>query len=272
MNANLADIFKDTQKQYITNPILIQSCDETRKNAKFYAEDDAINCEKTRFQEKCKIIVSKKRSFEAAANYKDQKIAVLNFANSFCPGGGVIHGARAQEECLCRCSTLYDSISSDYMNKNFYEKHLMTDDELATDDIIYSPGVKVFKSDTDFPEILPENEWFDVDIITCAAPNIYVGWNEKLNISDEVLFKIHEKRLRKIIDVAVLNMADVIILGAFGCGAFGNPPQVVASAANKVLKDYRFAFKSIEFAIYCSKSKTDNFDVFNRIISKLSVL
>lgn len=142
----------------------------------------------------------------------------------------------------------------------------MTDDELATDDIIYSPGVKVFKSDTDFPEILPENEWFDVDIITCAAPNIYVGWNEKLNISDEVLFKIHEKRLRKIIDVAVLNMADVIILGAFGCGAFGNPPQVVASAVNKVLIDYRFAFKSIEFAIYCSKSKTDNFDVFNRII------
>ena len=113
-------------------------------------------------------------------------------------------------------------------------------------------------------------EWFDVDIITCAAPNIYVGWNEKLDISDEVLFKIHEKRLRKIIDVAVLNMADVIILGAFGCGAFGNPPLVVASAANKVLKDYRFAFKSIEFAIYCSKSKTDNFDAFNFFLPQIA--
>lgn len=266
MNANLAEIFKDTQKQYKTNPVLIQSCTDTRKNAKFYSEDEAINCEKNRFQEKCNIIVSKKRSFEAAANYKGQKIAVLNFANSFCPGGGVIHGARAQEECLCRCSTLYDSISSDYMNKNFYEKHLKTDDELATDDIIYSPGVKVFKSDTDLPELLPENQWFDVDVITCAAPNIYVDWNEKMDISDEALFKIHEKRLRKILDAAVLNMADVIILGAFGCGAFGNPPKVVASVANKVLKDYQFAFKSIEFAVYCSKEKTDNFDAFIKIL------
>lgn len=266
MKSDLAQIFKDTQTQYTTNPVLIQSCSNTRKNAKLYAEADEIKCDRNRFTEKCEIVVSKKQSFEAAANYKGQKTTVLNFASSFCPGGGVKHGARAQEECLCRCSTLYDSLSSDYMRKNFYEKHCEVDDNLANDDIIYSPAVTVFKSDEYLPELLPQDEWFNVDVITCAAPNIYVGWNDKLNISDETLSKIHEKRLRKILDAAVAHETDVIILGAFGCGAFGNPPQVVAAAAKKVLEDYRYAFKTVEFAIYCPPDKTENFDAFDKIL------
>ena len=267
MKSELAQIFVDTQTQYNTNPVLIQSCHETRKNTKLYAEADEVECEKYRFAEKCTIVVSKKRSFEAASNYKGQKTTVLNFASSFCPGGGVKHGARAQEECLCRCSTLYDSLSSDYMRKNFYEKHCEVDDNLANDDIIYSPAVSVFKSDVYLPELLPQDEWFNVDVITCAAPNIYVGWNEKLDISDEELSNIHEKRLRKILDVAVAHDTDVIILGAFGCGAFGNPPQVVAAVAKKVLEDYRFAFKTVEFAVFCPPDKPENFEVFDKVFN-----
>ena len=39
-------------------------------------------------------------------------------------------------------------------------------------DIIYTPGVTVFKTDTSNPKLLDEKDWYDVDVITCAAPNL----------------------------------------------------------------------------------------------------
>ena len=266
MKDKLTEIFEDTCLQYSNNELLIASCKNTKSTARLYPEEEPIECKKDIYKDKANILVSKKRSFEAASFYKGSKIAVLNFANSFNPGGGVLYGSRAQEESLCRCSTLYDSISSEYMKKNFYQKHLEKEDELATDDIIYSPKVKVFKSDTDFPQMLCEKDWFDVDVITCAAPNIYVDFDEKLDISNEKLEKIHEKRLRRILDVALLNGDEVVILGAFGCGAFGNPPDLVATTAKKVISEYLYSFKTIEFAVFCSKRDQENYEVFSSVI------
>ena len=63
--------------------------------------------------------------------------------------------------------------------------------------------------------------------------------------------EIHKKRLTRILDVAALNGNEVVILGAFGCGAFQNKPEVVARAAKEAMADYLHAFKTIEFAVYC---------------------
>ena len=81
-------------------------------------------------------------------------------------------------------------------------------------------------------------------------------------MSDSELQVIHEKRLRRILDVAVLNGAEVVILGAFGCGAFANDPYVVARAAKNVIAEYKNAFKTIEFAVYCGPRDDKNFRVF----------
>jgi len=66
------------------------------------------------------------------------------------------------------------------------------------------------------------------------------------DISQDELRKLHEKRLRRVADIAVENGEDVLILGAFGCGAFRNPPEVVARAMKPVVEEYRYCFKTIE--------------------------
>jgi len=264
---NLKEIFQDTQKCYSTNPRLKAACDFSKKNHVFYKAGEKIACELNKSDTYAKVVVSKKRSFEAAEKYSKAgfKTAVLNFANSFCPGGGVVEGARAQEECLCRISTLYDSISSQEMMEKFYEPHVLDGNDLATDDIIYTPKVTVFKSDTNFPEMLPEEDWFSADVLTCAA--LCLDWDTN-SISNEELRQLHYSRGKHILDVACSNNAEVLILGAFGCGAFSNPPEIVASVYKELISEYRKTLKTIEFAIYCEEYESQNYICFKDILSK----
>lgn len=231
-----------------------------------------------KYESDAKVIVSKKRSFEAALAYRNMKIAVHNFASASNPGGGVVHGANAQEECLCRCSGLYFILNTQIMRKGFYEPHKRAHNPIHNDDIIYTPEVTVFKSDTASPTLLAEKDWYDVDVITCAAPNLRENTSNKYNqgdgnkrvkLSDKELLQIHEKRLKRILDVAVSKGDEVIILGAFGCGAFMNKTEIVALAAKNVVKEYLKAFKVVEFAVYCSSKDDENYKTFDRVLSPL---
>lgn len=90
--------------------------------------------------------------------------------------------------------------------------------------------------------------------------------DSKVKVTDKELLSIHEKRLRRILDVAVSEGVDTVILGAFGCGAFMNNPNVVAQAAQNVIKDYLKAFRNIEFAVYCRSDDDLNFRTFERML------
>ncbi len=271
----LVQVFQDTLKMCKENEILKDSIQNSIQQQKIYPQEMQIECNKNRFSQNVKITVSTKRTFEAAKNYSQidenqpspntQKICVLNFANSVHVGGGVIHGARAQEECLCRISTLYPAISDSKPKKNFYEKHLQQNDFLGTDDIIYTPNVTVFKSDTDIPEVLEQKDWFTSDVITCAAPCLY---DLEKPLSEQELYALHLSRWKKILTVACKNDVDTLILGAFGCGAFGNPPELVAKACKEALKDFENTFVNIEFAVFCTPNKMENFESFKRVFGK----
>ena len=266
------EIFKDTENLCKTNPTLLKAWKSSSANQKLFLEKDTIACEKNLYGQPAKIVVSKKRTFEAAMGYAGKKVAVLNFASASNPGGGVVNGSSAQEECLCRCSTLYYNLTEDYMWKNFYQPHRHAANPLHNDDLIYTPDVVIFKSDTAYPKLLPENEWMQVNVITCAAPNLRErpsnsynsgDGNNSVKISAKELEELHIKRGRKILEAAASYKNEIIILGAFGCGAFMNNPQVVANAYKQLVSEFQNSFETIEFAVYCSPYDESNFMVFD---------
>lgn len=271
------DIFQDTLRIFEENECLIKATKVAQENQQVIPETEILDDTRTTlYDNPATVIVSKKRSFEAASAYKDQKVCVHNFASASNPGGGVKNGANAQEECLCRCSNLYLCLKMPKLWDDFYLPHRTARNPLHNDDIIYTPGVRIIKSDTATPKLLPKSQWFDVDVITCAAPNLRERPGNSYNsgdgsvpvkITDKELLQLHEKRLRKILDVAYIKGNEIVILGAFGCGAFSNNPYVVATAAKNVIKDYLYKFKIIEFAIYCNPRDDSNYKTFMGILS-----
>lgn len=272
-------VFQDTEKQCKTNEKLAQAVKHSAKNQALICENDEVStAAEQRYNKPAKVIVSKKRTYQAASAYKGKKTAVLNFASATNPGGGVVHGSNAQEECLCRCSTLYFDLNTKEMWDGFYTPHRNEGNPIHNDDCIYTPDVVVFKTDTDRPQLMPEDEWYNVNVITCAAPNLREKPANRMNpgdgigkvkISDRELLAVHEKRLRRILDIAVANGDEVVILGAFGCGAFLNSPLVVATAMRNVVLEYRNQFETIEFAVYCSPRDDSNFKIFDGVLGNL---
>ena len=267
----LASVFEDTMVQIKQSEEWMSAIDYSIRNQQFIPASAIISISDVpKVDKPANIIVSQLRSFEAAAQYIGKRTAVLNFASATNPGGGVEKGASAQEECLCRVSTLYPCLADQKMRASFYTPHRKNGNALHNDDIIYTPNVLVIKDDDH--NLLSEP--FSVDIISCAAPNLRerpsnqynTGDTIKVQISDNELLVLHEKRARKIFSSAIANGVEILILGAFGCGAFQNDPHIVAQAYKNVLPDFVHYFHTIEFAIFCNAKNIENYQVFLSII------
>lgn len=274
-----AEVFRDTEHRYSTDNDLIVTVETSIRKQKFLPEGTNITVPARLNTKKAKVVVSSKRSLEAAETYAKQgkKVCVLNFASATNPGGGVVNGSSAQEECICRCSTLYPCLNTDIMWNAFYKPHRKAANPLYNNDCIYTPDVCVFKSDTNFPKVMPKGEWWNVNILTCAAPNLRERPSNEMNphagdkevkITPAELEKLLTKRIRRIFEITVANGNEVLILGAFGCGAFRNPPEIVAKVFNTVMQDYITCFDAIEYAVYHSEREIENYEVFKRIIKR----
>lgn len=275
------ETFEDTQWLYKTNQRLMEAVAKSSRGQQvIHSRLQYIGFADRTYAHPAKIVVSPKRTLEAAAPYAyaGKKVCILNFASATNPGGGVTRGSSAQEEAICRCSTLFPNLNEQETWNIFYEPHRRQHNPLHNDDCIYTPGVMVFKSDTDYPQLLPEEKWYSVNVLTCAAPNLREKPNNSMNFGDgdaavyisrEELQALHEKRMRKVLEIAVCKGNEVVILGAFGCGAFRNPPMVVAQAMKRVVQEYRKNFETIEFAIYCSPRDDANYRVFQSVLGAL---
>jgi uncharacterized protein (TIGR02452 family) len=266
------NIFDDTMDWIKKNKVLNEAVVASISNQKLYLENKNVEVSDNPGKS-CATVVSTKRSFEAAAEYarSGKKVCVLNFASATNPGGGVTRGSSAQEECLCKCSTLYPCLNEKTLWNGFYSPHRRAKNPLYNDDCIYTPGVYVCKSDISFPERMDEKDWYQVDVLTCAAPNLrnipnnlmnpFAGDKAAVN-EDNGFLELYLQRIERIFRVAATNKVEVLILGAFGCGAFCNPPEVVAKAFSIVQKKYESYFDVIEYAVFCGGHETKNYDAF----------
>lgn len=199
-------------------------------------------------------------------------VCVLNMASDKNPGGGVKGGAGAQEEYLFRCSdyfrfifqyanpTHFDCESIYGIPHNSHHQYPLTRDYGG----VFSRGVTVFR-DTEANGYALLDEPWQVNFVAVAACYIsrsygqVPDWFEKSTLN----------RIRTILRIAHNNGQRRLVLGAFGCGAFHNPPELVAKLFKQVLGEPEFQrlFKEIHFAIIEDhNSHGRNFNAFNAVL------
>ena len=269
-----SEVFRDTMEQ--ANGKFLQDTKDLVENRTFvYTEkitDMQImppvkpmpNPKMTRFVVEMGTVEAGKRLKETTG----KRTAILNFADAIRPGGYVIEGAPTQEENICRCSNLYPTlVAEDRFDKyyfvnynNLYPENIYGDvfpeheglDWTAltvkpgyyTDRLIYSRDVLFFKNDSTYEEEEP----YTLDVITCPAPNI--DWSQ-LGALDADEYSVIVERAEQIIKSAILNKVDNLVLGAWGCGAFMQNPEVISKAFMEVLGKYG-CFDNVTFAIRCT--------------------
>ena len=193
----------------------------------------------------------------------ERKVLVLNLANPVNPGGGVRRGANAQEEDLCRKSSLLLSLESKEAKK-YYEYNESLHTYMGSNAIIITPKVEIIKDEKgnllDNPVI--------VSVMTCAAPMLIYGMEGMTQTEYEQMVY---NRIVGMLKVAAYLGYGVLVLGAFGCGAFRNDAKVVSDLFYKALKEFKYngmvekdLFQRIDFAVLCRPDSTYNFDEFNR--------
>lgn len=184
-------------------------------------------------------------STEAVLKYPNS--VLLNFASYRHAGGGFVTGAWAQEEAICHDSTLYNVLCG---FENFYDENEKTlNRSLYTDRAIYSPNI-IFERDGKSAEC---------SVITCAAPNFGAARGHGVTQTENE--KVLARRVDFVISIAEEQGVDTVILGAWGCGVFGQDPAVVA----RLFKE-RLEKSSLKRAVFAIPRNNANYWAFEKII------
>lgn len=189
--------------------------------------------------QKPKITICNETTLMAARRFmlEKKRVLVLNFANGVSIGGGFLSGSRAQEETLCFASTLYDTLKGD----PFYEYNRKQQKNVSSAYAIVSTAI-VFTDDVYECIAVP----WHMDVLTCAAP-VCGKWGGLA--PEEASLCLHQ-RIRRVYEIAICLKYDHLILGAWGCGAFGNDAYKTAKSFRYFLEnDFHGYFQEITFAI-----------------------
>lgn len=231
-----------------------------------------------------KFIVADIDSFEAIRmfNLEEEKTCVLNFANAYLPGGGVLKGYVAQEEELCRRSSLHLSLMSEEA-RPFYENNNQCKCLFNDNSLILSPKVLVIK-DKNYDLL---REPIKTSVLTMPAPNIMSiqakalkkdlfmlfdndigGLEFKQEISKKFDLVI-EKKMSRILGCMLEQGYQDVILGAWGAGSFGHNAFSIAKLFKKVINTrFEGCFRTIVFAVLDNTDEKIKLKSFRKVFDK----
>ena len=206
-------------------------------------------------------------------------VCVLNMANQVNVGGDYLTlCALAQEESLIKRTNLLDALIhldgvkrtnnpsnphqyalSDCLGFNYEDQHMGFGEFTC----LYSPDITVSYLDHALEQ--PLEHPFTVNIISSAAynlANLPETFNQELYAAGTVLKIMNQLRTAK------AHHQRHLVLGAFGCGAFGNDPDFIARIYRSSIDELEFVgcFDSISFAVTQKKS-AGNYDVFHQVFN-----
>lgn len=182
------------------------------------------------------------QSMTKTASMDAVPVGLLNFASARNPGGGFLNGAKAQEEDLCRCSGLYPCL---LQCMSYYQANRRHDSLLYTDHTIFSPQVPFFKI-RGTGDLLAEP--FFASVITAPAPNSGPFLRSEPG-QIQLLEQTFLRRWQNVLCVAIDQGIQRLLLGAWGCGAFGGDPAMASQTAKTAIDRFGGGFDEIVFAI-----------------------
>ncbi|KAK5118873.1 hypothetical protein LTR62_000082 [Meristemomyces frigidus] len=163
---------------------------------------------------------------------KKPNVTILSFASPHKPGGGFMEGANSQEEFICARSTLYPALWDE-----FYR--------LPETGGIYTPDVMVFRDTTVEANEVHKRDRYFVDVLSASMlrfPNTKerMAARSDWDCSCGASYCDRERdlvtrKMKAVMRVAQLKGVERLVLGAWGCGSYGNPIREVAKLWRKVI-------------------------------------
>lgn len=239
---------------YITekgNRVELPSSESMKRNTVFYSEQFSVGNVPTLDSDTIVEVTERDCLKESVRLSKEgYSPAVLNMASRQVAGGGVLKGSRAQEESIFRRTNLFQSLYSFVRFGDLYgvkksERQYPMDPDFGG---IYSPNVVYIRdSERNGCRLLENPEY--VSVISVAAMNRPRLTSDGL-IVDSLVEGVKNK-IRTVFRIALRHRHDSLVLGAWGCGAFCNPPRHMARLFHEVMREREFKnkFKKIVFAI-----------------------
>jgi uncharacterized protein (TIGR02452 family) len=186
-----------------------------------------------------------------------QDLVLLNFASARNTCGGFLKGAKAQEEDLARCSGLYPC---QLTQPAYYDTNRQQTSLLYTNHVIYSPNVPWFRTRSS-GDLL--DQCFLASVITAPAPNAR-GVLKSNATAQPNIARALRRRAGYVLGIARDNGHRSLLLGAWGCGVFGNDPSLVADAFGQWLESdsFRGCFDRVVFAVYDTSKRRETLKAF----------
>lgn len=200
------------------------------------------------------IDVTQEKTQDAVLRFRGSRVTALNFASAVNPGGGVRWGVyHTQEENVCLCSGLLHALESQL--EYYDDNRRYAAPEEGWDKILLAKNVPMVR-DGSFADVEP----MLFNVITYAAPIRRVHGAEE---SLEIL----KRRAAHIVHCAVEIETEVLVLGAWGCGEYGNDPEDVARVFTEAVGEYGAGIKTVVHPVY---GNPQNYETFRKVCSTAS--